>query len=201
MINGYGPYRYRVTYENGEHHWEYLGPVEDGSDDGQDVTNDGKQDHTVTREDIEDLSPEEIENIKKEWEAEALEEWKGLRARFGLVYDRNAVNGWKKKGYRLYDDETDAYIDGETGEIKNDTEGVFDRRLEGDEIVYSKSGEDVGRMLQWRAYLGRSSKGDEEMLLPIDESDYEPDTHEKRMAVGGFKGDRKPVNHREVDWI
>lgn len=24
-VNGYGPYEYRVTYENGKHHWEYLG--------------------------------------------------------------------------------------------------------------------------------------------------------------------------------
>lgn len=41
MVNGYGPYAYRVTYEDGEHHWEYLGPVDGGdagSDDGQDDT-------------------------------------------------------------------------------------------------------------------------------------------------------------------
>jgi len=44
-INGYGPYKYRVTYSNGEHHWEYLGPVDGGgSSDGQDVTNDDGQD-------------------------------------------------------------------------------------------------------------------------------------------------------------
>lgn len=24
-VNGYGPYEYRVTYENGKHHWEYIG--------------------------------------------------------------------------------------------------------------------------------------------------------------------------------
>lgn len=28
MVNGCGPYRYRVTYENGKHKWEYLGKVE-----------------------------------------------------------------------------------------------------------------------------------------------------------------------------
>ncbi|WP_049923896.1 hypothetical protein [Halopiger djelfimassiliensis] len=28
-INGAGPYAYRVTYDGGEHHWEYLGPAGD----------------------------------------------------------------------------------------------------------------------------------------------------------------------------
>lgn len=50
MINGYGPYKYRVTYENGQHHWEYLGRV-DGDDGGssdteQEVTNDDEQTDT-----------------------------------------------------------------------------------------------------------------------------------------------------------
>ncbi|CCQ32230.1 hypothetical protein HTIA_0079 [Halorhabdus tiamatea SARL4B] len=30
MVNGYGPYAYRVTCENGDAEWEYLGKVEDG---------------------------------------------------------------------------------------------------------------------------------------------------------------------------
>jgi len=24
-VNGYGPYKYRVTYEDGKHHWGYIG--------------------------------------------------------------------------------------------------------------------------------------------------------------------------------
>ncbi|WP_276270921.1 hypothetical protein [Haloarcula litorea] len=27
MIEDHGPYAYRVTYDDGEHHWDYLGPV------------------------------------------------------------------------------------------------------------------------------------------------------------------------------
>ncbi len=36
-INGSGPYAYRVTYSDGSHHWEYLGPV--GKVDPDDLTN------------------------------------------------------------------------------------------------------------------------------------------------------------------
>lgn len=36
-INGSGPYAYRVTYSEGRHHWEYLGPV--GQVDPDDLTN------------------------------------------------------------------------------------------------------------------------------------------------------------------
>ncbi|ARS91403.1 hypothetical protein [Natrarchaeobaculum aegyptiacum] len=37
-INGSGPYAYRVTYSDGSHHWEYLGPV--GAVDPEDLTDD-----------------------------------------------------------------------------------------------------------------------------------------------------------------
>lgn len=60
-INGYGPYRYRVTYEDGEHHWEYLGPTGDSdgaSDDGQDVTNDDQQDDIEMEYDADYFHPE-----------------------------------------------------------------------------------------------------------------------------------------------
>lgn len=193
-VNGYGPYKYRVTYEDGEHVWEYLGPAEGSDSDGGEVVTDDDQEGTVTPEDIEDLSPEEIEELKKEWTEEELEEWKGRRTRFGLVHDKN-LSAWKKKGYRLYDDETDAYIDGVTGEIKDDSEGVFSRRTEGDEFVYSKNGEDVGRILQWRAYLGRASPKKEEMLEAVDKSNYEHESHEVKMARNTYKkGDINPVN-------
>lgn len=61
-INGYGPYAYRVTYEDGEHVWEYLGPVDDidAAGEGQDGTeNDNevyeqvKGDHAIPVEDVE----------------------------------------------------------------------------------------------------------------------------------------------------
>ncbi|MDS0277363.1 hypothetical protein NDI85_06125 [Halomicroarcula sp. S1AR25-4] len=32
-IEGHGPYAYRVTYSDGQHHWEYLGKVDDSSED------------------------------------------------------------------------------------------------------------------------------------------------------------------------
>ncbi|AXR77692.1 hypothetical protein [Natrarchaeobaculum sulfurireducens] len=37
-INGSGPYAYRVTYGDGQHHWEYLGPT--GTVDPEDLAND-----------------------------------------------------------------------------------------------------------------------------------------------------------------
>ncbi|AXR81708.1 hypothetical protein [Natrarchaeobaculum sulfurireducens] len=37
-INGSGPYAYRVTYSDGSHHWEYLGPT--GTVDPEDLTDD-----------------------------------------------------------------------------------------------------------------------------------------------------------------
>jgi len=43
-IEGHGPYAYRVRYENGTHHWEYLGKVDNSSEDEQDLTNDDEQD-------------------------------------------------------------------------------------------------------------------------------------------------------------
>jgi|GEM_PF-5594932 len=50
-INGYGPYEYKVTYENGEHHWEYIGPAGEGSSDG-DTTPDSNQNQTESAESI-----------------------------------------------------------------------------------------------------------------------------------------------------
>lgn len=43
-VNGHGPYLYKVTYENGQHHWTYLGRA-DGDDA---LTND---DQNTSRED------------------------------------------------------------------------------------------------------------------------------------------------------
>jgi hypothetical protein len=34
-IDGYGPYKYRVIYEDGEHHWEYIGPAGEAGDGEQ----------------------------------------------------------------------------------------------------------------------------------------------------------------------
>lgn len=200
-VNGHGPYLYRVTYSDGQHHWEYLGRADggDSSDDGQDDTSDDEQTDTMTPEDIEDLSPEEIEELKKEWTAEELEEWEEhMWTQNGLVHDNTQLNLWDKKGYRLYDTDSDAYIDGITGEVHDDEQGVINRKREGDEIVYQKDGDEVARMLVWRSYLGRASEGDEEMLRPIDESDYEPDRADKRLAL--MDETRKPKNHTEVGW-
>lgn len=61
MINGHGPYRYRVTYENGEHHWEYLGPVDEGSGGDESVTNDDGQADNM-REEVNDMKTF-LENI------------------------------------------------------------------------------------------------------------------------------------------
>lgn len=188
MVNGYGPYRYKVEYVDGEHVWTYLGPVDgdgDAGSEGQDDTSNDEQTDSVSPEDIEDLSPEEIEELKKEWALDEEREWDQLDwiTKRGLAHSSHNVDWWDKQGYRIYDTESDAYIDGITGEIHDDDAGVFGRRLDGDEIVYTKDGDEVARMLQWRAYLGRSSKGDEEMLRPIDESEYEPETWEKRFAL------------------
>lgn len=38
-INGHGPYAYRVTYSNGSHEWEYLGPVDDNGGDNSNENN------------------------------------------------------------------------------------------------------------------------------------------------------------------
>ena len=44
MVNGYGPYKYRVTYEDGEHHWEYIEPVGSSeSESKQEITQADKE--------------------------------------------------------------------------------------------------------------------------------------------------------------
>jgi len=66
MVNGYGPYKYRVTYEDGEHHWEYIGPV--GDDDG------GNQDTSVDSEnranvDVPDYVDDSIEELVEQFDS------------------------------------------------------------------------------------------------------------------------------------
>ncbi|WP_336357885.1 hypothetical protein [Haloarcula sp. CGMCC 1.6347] len=55
-INGYGPYQYRVTYENGKHHWEYIGPV--GGEDSSSTADVDQEDESNTNDEglaIEDV--------------------------------------------------------------------------------------------------------------------------------------------------
>lgn len=72
-IEGHGPYAYRVTYSDGQHHWEYLGKVDDSSDDEQDLTNDDEEgdsemeyereekEHVYRLLDVYDIEPEQVE--------------------------------------------------------------------------------------------------------------------------------------------
>lgn len=53
-VNGYGPYAYRVTYEGGKHHWEYLGKTGTVDASPGPVTNAGSETAREDRDGDED---------------------------------------------------------------------------------------------------------------------------------------------------
>lgn len=56
-VNGYGPYEYRVTYEDGKHHWEYIGRAGEADKSSstkaeQSETVDANDDDSIVIEDV-----------------------------------------------------------------------------------------------------------------------------------------------------
>lgn len=147
-----------------------------------------------TTDELHDIDTVELDDITKRWTtdestAEHVDEAKHAPEGWNIANDDHArsqivkKNGsdtdiWTEKPdeIRLYDGETDAYIDLTSGEFYDGAEDRFNVEDRGDEIAYKQDGEAVAKQTKWMYYLANTDPNvvDE----TVREMDYEPVTQD-----------------------